>query len=74
MSTQINFLAMSHVDLKMGVSSVDLEYRQLLCRFFKAFDGRVSGVKLNFECQCQTKFWPKCRMSDGKMGKCRVSK
>ncbi len=26
-----------------------------------------------FECRCQAKFWPKRRMSDEKMGQCRMS-
>ncbi len=43
------------------VSSVDLEYR-----LFKAFDGRVSDVKLNFDCRCQANF--------GLIVACRVKK
>ena len=40
-NVKVKFLAMSRVNLKMGVSSV-----------YRAFECKMSSVGLNFECRC----------------------
>ncbi len=57
---------MSRVDLKMGVSSVDLTFCSPVAylphlaprypTFFRAFESKMSSVGLNFECRCRVNF------------------
>ena len=50
-------MTMSHVDLKIRVSHVDLVYIKTveMCEnlptFCRAFESKMSSVRLNFECQ-----------------------
>ena len=39
---------------------------------FLPFEGKVSSVRLIFECRMSTTFQPRCQMSDRKIGQCQV--
>ena len=51
-SVKVNFLAMSRVDLKIGVSGVDFTF----CSPVAYFEGKISSVKLIVECHCRANF------------------
>ena len=71
-SVKLKFLAMSRVDLKMGVSSVDFTFCSPVA-YFRAFEGKMSSVGLNFECRCRANFGLNvaCRMKKWANVTCR---